>query len=184
MDSRTHWALPCAIEKVMIPSSTPPTQQLSPLFIRAHVRILIRNAWKAHASASVFLVSHRGGRGPLAGEVSFICIWHTSLLCYSDSTIILITVCLPLPLRRLLFLLLQFLRSGKMRRFVYSQICPPRSRRKIKKKYVVQINGAISIKLLCLQSVDFFIACSLGFAQVVSNFKFNEFSFHCQQNKV
>lgn len=29
-------------------------------------------------------------------EVSFICIWHTSLLCYSDSTIILITVCLPL----------------------------------------------------------------------------------------
>lgn len=31
------------------------------------------------------------------GEVSFICIWHTSLLCYSDSTIILITVCLPAP---------------------------------------------------------------------------------------
>lgn len=29
-------------------------------------------------------------------EVSFICIWHTSLLCYSDSTIILITACLPL----------------------------------------------------------------------------------------
>lgn len=33
----------------------------------------------------------------LRREVSFICIWHTSLLCYSDSTIILITVCLPLP---------------------------------------------------------------------------------------
>lgn len=44
--------------------------------------------------------AYRGGEGRVKvrrREVSFICIWHTSLLCYSDSTIILITVCLPLP---------------------------------------------------------------------------------------
>lgn len=68
----------------------------------------------------------RGARGEwrcAAREVSFICIWHTSLLCYSSSTIILITVCLSLPLYPLLFLLLQFLRSEKMRWLVYRQIC-------------------------------------------------------------
>lgn len=47
----------------------------------------------------VFGGARRGGEGRVKvhwTEVSFICIWHTSLLCYSDSTIILITVCLPL----------------------------------------------------------------------------------------
>lgn len=46
------------------------------------------------------LGAYCGGEGEVKvhwEEVSFICIWHTSLLWHSDSTIILITVCLPLP---------------------------------------------------------------------------------------
>lgn len=54
---------------------------------------------RADSVSGCVLGAHRGGEGRVKvhwREVSFICIWHTSLLCYSDSTIILITVCLPL----------------------------------------------------------------------------------------
>lgn len=70
---------------------------------------------RADSVSGCVLGAHRGGEGRVKvhwREVSFICIWHTSLLCYSDSTIILITVCLPLhPPNPLL---LQFLLTRKM----------------------------------------------------------------------
>lgn len=49
-----------------------------------------------HWRRVVVVVAVMGEQRCAEEEVSFICIWHTSLLCYSDSTIILITVCLPL----------------------------------------------------------------------------------------
>lgn len=54
---------------------------------------------RADSVSGCVLGAYRGGEGRAKvhwREVSFICIWHTSLLCYSDSTIILITVCLLL----------------------------------------------------------------------------------------
>lgn len=90
----------------------------SPLFLwrfSSAIQELFWCKWADSVSRCV-LEAYRGGdRGAKVcwGEVSFICIRHTPLLCYSDSTIILITVCLslppptppPAPLLLLLFLL-------------------------------------------------------------------------------
>lgn len=76
--------------------------------------------WVDSVSGCV-LGAYRGGEGRVKvrwREVSFICIWHTSLLCYSDSTIILITVCLPLPPSPSYFCF-----SWQERWCIYRQIC-------------------------------------------------------------
>lgn len=156
MNVGTHWALAC---------DDPPKAKITFVHIHARVRILIRNAWKAHTSASVLIVSAGGwGGGGSEGarwarEVCFICICHTSLLCYSGSTIILITVCLSLSLHPLLFLLLQFLRSGKMRWLVYRQICTsPNEGWKslcVVTGFTCRINWSLFIELLGLLRVGF-----------------------------
>lgn len=64
-----------------------------------------------------------GTKGALQ-EVSFICIWHTSLLRYSSSTIILITVCLSLPpATPSSSYRFSFYTTENMRWMVYDQIC-------------------------------------------------------------
>lgn len=94
--------------------------------------------------------AYRGGEGRVKvrrREVSFICIWHTSLLCYSDSTIILITVCLPLP-PPLLLTPSYFCFYWQERWCIYRKICSTfstsLSKRAMKKSYLCRYWGSFS----------------------------------------